>query len=368
MNLGMFMQPLHDPKRSTTDMLHEDRAAVLLADKLGYSEVWVGEHYSSSIEPIVNPLQFMASLIPVTEQIRFATGVLALPQHHPANIAGDAAQFDHLSKGRFIMGVGPGGLASDFELFDIGDKNRAEMLAESVEIIHKIWASDAPYNIPGKYWNVKIEDSVMPKLGFGPMLKPYQKPYPEVAVSAMTPNSGSARQAGQRGWSVTSANFIQPCWAKSHWEQYVIGCEKAGRRPSRQNWRVARSILVTETDAEARDYLAEEGNAYAWYYEFVLDDMRVYNILPVLKHDLAMSDDDVTLQYCMDTMIMSGSPSTVLDKLVAFVDYVGGPFGALLSTFKEWDKPALQQNSMRLLALEVMPKLRDYCATKAAAE
>ncbi len=368
MDLGLFMQPLHDPKRSTTDMLEEDRACAILADKLGYQELWVGEHYSSSIEPIVNPMQFFASLIGVTERIKFATGVLALPQHHPANIAGDVAQLDHLSKGRVIMGVGPGGLGSDFELFGIMDKNRAEMLADSVEIIHKIWASDAPYYIKGKYWHVRIVDTVMPKLGFGPMLKPFQKPYPPVAVSAMTPNSGSARQAGERGWGVTSANFIQPCWAKSHWEQYVVGCEKAGRRPDRNNWRVARSIIVGDTDAEVAKYMSREGNSVSWYYDFVIDDMRTYNILPVLKHDPSLSDDDVTLKYCLDTMLIAGSAKSVLDQLVAFVDYVGGPFGALLSTFKEWDDAAFHQKSMRLLAHEVMPKLRDYCATKAAAE
>ncbi|MNP28978.1 hypothetical protein D3C76_1219830 [compost metagenome] len=62
-------------------------------------------------------------------------------------------------------------------------------------------------------------------------------------------------------------------------------------------------------------------------------------------------------------MVMSGSPKTVLDKLVAFVDYVGGPFGTLLTTQKDWENPALHKKSLRLLAEEVMPKLRDYCAT-----
>ncbi|WP_029352341.1 LLM class flavin-dependent oxidoreductase [Bosea sp. 117] len=367
MDLGLFMQPLHNPERSITEMLDEDREAAILADKLGFNELWVGEHYSSCIEPIVNPLQFFASLIDRTSNIKFATGVLALPQHHPAKIAGDAAQFDHLSKGRFIMGIGPGGLATDFELFDVMEKNRGEMLAECLDTIHAIWSSDPPYNIKGKYWTVKIEDTILPKLGFGPMPKPYQKPFPEVAISAMSPNSGSARQAGARGWGMASANFIQACWVKSHWEQYAIGAEKAGVRPDRSKWRIARSILVTDTDAEAADYLADHKSAYGWYYDFVIDDMRTYNIMPVLKHDPAMSDDEVTLQYCLDTMVISGSPQTVLDKLVDLVDYVGGPFGGLLMGFKEWDKPALQQKSMKLLAEEVMPKLRAYCASKAVA-
>ena len=81
-----------------------------------------------------------------------------------------------------------------------------------------------------------------------------------------------------------------------------------------------------------------------------------------------MADDDVTLKFCLDTMVYSGSPKTVLDRLIDFVDQVGGPFGGMLYTFKEWDKPQLHQNSMRRMALDVMPRLREYCAQKIAAE
>ncbi|QCJ01101.1 LLM class flavin-dependent oxidoreductase [Agrobacterium larrymoorei] len=367
MDLGLFMQPLHDPKKRTiTEMLEQDREAALFIDKVGFDEIWVGEHYSSSIEPIVNPLQFLASIMADTK-LKLATGVLNLPQHHPATIAGDVAQLDHMSKGRVIMGVGPGGLASDFELFDTMDKNRGEMLGESVRMIHEIWASNPPYNIPGKYWNVKVQDTIHEKLGFGPMLKPFQKPYPPVVVSIMSPNSKSAYVAGQKGWGIASANFIQSVWAKTHWEQYAMGCEAAGIKPDRKNWRVGRSILVASSDQEAADYLAQEGNAYAWYYDFVIDDMRTYNIEGVLKQDLSMPSDDITLQYCLDTMVISGSAKTVLDKLIAFVDEMGGPFGGLLAGFKEWDHPEVQKQSLQLLAEDVMPKLRAYCASKKAA-
>jgi len=178
MKLGLFMMPLHDPKRNYTEVLQEDREAILLAEKLGYDEAWVGEHYSAATEPIPDPLQFMATLIPITKSIKFGTSVLNLPQHHPAVVAGNCAMFDHLSKGRFIMGIGPGGLGSDFELFKVMDKNRSEMMVESIETIHKIWSSDPPYRIPGKYWDITIDGAYQPRLGIGPMLKPYQKPYP----------------------------------------------------------------------------------------------------------------------------------------------------------------------------------------------
>ena len=57
MKLGLFMMPLHDPKGDYTKILQQDREAILLAEKLGYEEAWVGEHYSAATEPIADPLQ-----------------------------------------------------------------------------------------------------------------------------------------------------------------------------------------------------------------------------------------------------------------------------------------------------------------------
>src|SRR3546814_15967367 len=81
--------------------------------KLGYDEVFVGEHYTATSEPITDPLQFLATLIPETRSIKLGTGVFNLPQHHPLQIAGNAALFDNLSGGRLLMGIGPGGLGSE---------------------------------------------------------------------------------------------------------------------------------------------------------------------------------------------------------------------------------------------------------------
>ena len=368
MDLGLFMQPLHDPKRLTkTQMIDQDREVALYIDSVGFDEIFVGEHHASDFQPITNPLTFMASLIHDTK-LKLGTGVINMPCHHPAQVASEVALFDHMSKGRFIMGVGPGGTPSDSELYGSRGKNPGEMLSESIDMIHEIWRSDPPYHFHGKFWDFQIDDSIAPALGFGPMLKPYQLPYPPLVCSIMSPNSKSAFVAGERNWGIMSANFSQGKWAKTHWDQYALGCEKAGRRPDRKAWRIARSILVTDTDAEAADYLAEEGNSYAYYYKFVVDDMKYFNISGVLKNDLNMSDDDLSLRHCFDTMVFSGSPNTVLDKLIDFVDFVGGPFGGLELCFKEWDKPELHKRSMRLLAQDVMPKLRNYCRQAVAAE
>src|SRR5258708_38205312 len=96
-----------------------------------------------------------------------------------------------------------------------------------------------------------------PGLGMGPMLKPFQKPSPPPAVSAMSPSSPTARLAGERGWGLVSANFMPVGHAKTHWHQNRAGAEAAGRRGGREQSRLARANLATETDDEARGYLAD---------------------------------------------------------------------------------------------------------------
>lgn len=367
MKLGLFMMPLHDPHRAYPDVLREDREAILLADELGYDEAWVGEHYSCRTEPIASPLQFMATLAPVTKNIVFGTGVINLPQHHPAQVAGDVAQFDHLSNGRFIMGVGPGGLGSDFELFDTFDKDRGAMMTEAVEIIHKIWDSDPPYRIHGKFWNVVVDKQMQLHLGVGPMLKPLQRPHPQLAVSAMSPKSSTARLAGERGWGLISANFTPSNQVLTHWEAYCEGAAAAGRKPDRTNWRVARSIVCTESDAEAADYLADEKCSPGWYYAYLRDNLRTYKMTKIFKADPAMSDDELTVPKMLEMMVISGNPRRVLEKLVALVEEIGW-FGTLLVTHKDWDRPDLHRRSMHLVAEQVVPRLRQHMATRAAAE
>ncbi len=367
MKLGLFMMPLHDPARDYLQVLTEDREAIILADQLGYDEAWVGEHYSCRTEPIPDPLQFMATLIPVTKRIKFATGVINLPQHHPAQVAGNVAMFDYLSQGRFIMGVGPGGLGSDFELFDTFDKNRGEMMVEAVDMIHEIWRSDPPYRIHGKYWNAVVDKQVQAKLGIGPMLKPFQKPYPALAVSAMSPNSATAQLAGERGWGLVSANFTPSNQVLTHWQSYSEGAARGGKRPDRANWRVARSIVCTDTDQQAGDYLANEDCSPGWYYKYLRDNLATYKMTKIFKTDLAMPDSELTVRHLLDTILISGSPKRVLDRLVALVDEIGW-FGTLLVTHKDWDNAALHRHSMRLIAEQVMPRLGQHMAAQHAAD
>ena len=112
MKLGFFTMPVHRLDRDYTEVLQEDREAVILADRLGYSEAYVGEHVTDAAESITNSMLFQASLISDTRQIKLGTGTTNLSHTHPVLVAAQAAMLDHLLKGRFLFGVSPGALES----------------------------------------------------------------------------------------------------------------------------------------------------------------------------------------------------------------------------------------------------------------
>jgi alkanesulfonate monooxygenase SsuD/methylene tetrahydromethanopterin reductase-like flavin-dependent oxidoreductase (luciferase family) len=368
MRLGIFMMPVHPPARSLTETLAEDEEKSLYADELGFDELWLGEHFSATTEPIPSPLMFMAGLVPRTKNLSFGTAVICLPNHHPAKVAAEVAQFDHMSRGRFMLGIGVGGLFSDFELFGNADRAvRVRKAMESIGMIQRIWSQDPPYDLQGEFWTVRIKDAIIPELGIGFMPKPFQKSGPPISMSVSSRESATARVAARNGWGIISANNIPSDAIGSHWQTYSNACAEAGKPARGDNWRVARNIMIAPTDAEARDrvYAADGSNRY--FYSYMREVLSRVGLLSALKPRVGMTDDEATVDVITEGSVIHGSPKTVLDKLVAFRD-AAGPFGTLLMTGLDWSGPnaAWERESMRLLAQEVMPKLRQHAGAQAA--
>ena len=135
MRLGFFTQPVHPITRDYLEVLREDQEAIILADQLGYCEAYVGEHMTDLAEPITNCLVFLATLIDRTKQIKLGSGVINLPSYHPVHVASHVAMIDHLLEGRFLFGIGPGGLPSDTEVFGNLDLNKNEKMVEAIDQI-----------------------------------------------------------------------------------------------------------------------------------------------------------------------------------------------------------------------------------------
>ncbi len=370
MRLGLFMMPLHPPGPPMHVHIEQDTRKSLLLEHLGYNELWIGEHFSAISEPYPSPLMFMANLIPQTKNIAFATGVINLPNRHPAVVAGEIAMFDHLSKGRLIFGAGTGSLGSDYELFDVADgAKRQRMLVESLDTILKIWSTKPPYDIKGEFWTTRIQKAISEELGLGEMPRPYQRPHPEICLPSASPNSATVRLAGQRGWSFVTSSLLQPKFVATQWSEYQRGCDEGGHIPDGRKWRVSRNIFVAATDEEARRRIMNPASAYQHYLGYMRTVFRNIGKLDSLKARPDMADSDITVNSIIEDRVIFGSPKTVAQKLIALREQCG-PIGTFLVTGADWSGPneEWETESLSRLSREVLPLVNASQKIPAAAK
>lgn len=356
MQLGFFTMPVHPPERPWAQTLQEDRDAFVLADELGFSEGYVGEHVTDAAENITSCTVFLASLAERVRRMRLGTGTVNLPNTHPAAVAAQIAMLDHLLEGRLNFGISPGGLLSDAEAFGNLDADRNAMFVEAIDAVLALWQREPPYNIEGRYWTISTARTVMAEIGQGIIGKPLQKPHPPIVVTVVAPYSKGIMAAAARGWEPISANFLLPKWVATHKEGYARGCAEGGRPANLANWRVAKSIFVADDEKTARDYALGMGGPYAFYYRQLLTKLVKGGRANLFKEDQSAPDSGVTLEGVLDKLVICGTPDKVADELLAFRETVG-PFGTLLYAGHDWADRDLACRSMTLMAEDVMPRV-----------
>jgi alkanesulfonate monooxygenase SsuD/methylene tetrahydromethanopterin reductase-like flavin-dependent oxidoreductase (luciferase family) len=354
--LGYFTMPLHPVGRDWRQTLAEDREAVLLAEQLGFEEAFIGEHVTDLAETITSCLIFIATLARDTKRIKLGSGTVNLANRHPAATAAEIAMVDTLLEGRFILGVGPGGLPSDAEMMESMDADRNAIFLESMEHMIALWTRDPPYRLKGKRWQLSTERTWTPDLGMGGMLKPFQRPHPPIVVTAILPDSNGIAAAAARGWTPISANFVHPWVVKTHWPKYVEGCARAGREARGEDWRVAKSIFVAEDEATLRRMTRDPGNPFAYYFRNLQRKAQATRGSALFKHEPSVPDAALTDEYLISQLLIAGTVNEVVDKLLAFREQVG-PFGTLLYCGHDWADPRAMRRSMELMAEKVLPRL-----------
>ena len=357
MKLATFMMPLHPPGRNLAETLTEDREAILLADQLGYVEAYVGEHLTDLSESITSCTMFLASLAHETRNIILGTGTINMPNTHPATVAAQVAMLDHMLKGRLIMGISPGGSMSDAEAFGNLGKDRNEIFVECINMVLDIWKGEAPYQLAGKYFSVTTEKTMIREIGQGSILRPFQKPHPPIVVTAVAPHSKGVAEAAKRGWQPISANFLLPEWVASHWPKYVEGRKGAGAEPHPSEWRVAKSIFVSDDAGVAERYGRSPEGPYHFYFKQLVRKLVGFGGRSNLfKLDQSQPDSEITADYVTSKLVIAGTVNSVVDQLLAFREKVGD-FGTLLYAGHDWMDPALAKRSMQLMAEQVMPRV-----------
>lgn len=353
MKLGLFLMPSHPPDRPIADAHEWDLRNIEVAEKCGFDEVWIGEHFTAPWEPVPAPDILVAQALQRTRKIRLAPGGHLLPYHHPAVLAHRIAYLDQISRGRIMFGVASGGVPTDWKLFDfvnMGNLNR-EKTREAIEIVLKLWNEPAPWQYAGKYWNVSKPAEMFGQLRYH--MIPYQKPHPPLGIAGLSPNSETLLLAGEFGLIPMSIAFSTG-HLKSHWDAVERGAAISGKTPSRSKWRINTPVIVAKTDKAALE-LAIDGATGRCFREYLLPLWTAAGLLPAFKEDPAMADSDVTVDYMAQKSWLVGSPQTVRRKIATLLDTTGG-FGCILATvFDHMEDEARWFESMCLFAQEVAP-------------
>src|SRR3954451_1697653 len=191
LKFGIFLAPFHPVGQNPTLALQRDLDLIVHLDQLGYDEAWIGEHHSAGYEIIASPEVFIATAAERTRNIKLGTGVSSLPYHHPLIIADRVVLLDHLTRGRFMFGVGPGALPSDAYMMGIDPLDQRRRMEESFEAILQLLNGET----------VTLETDWFTLKDARLQLLPYSQPCFEIAVAAMISPSGP-RLAGKHGLSL----------------------------------------------------------------------------------------------------------------------------------------------------------------------
>jgi len=150
------------------------------AETLGFSDVWLTEHYFTGESVYNDSLMFAAALAMKTSRIRLGFAVVQTPFHHPVRLATQLALLDNLSNGRIDVGLGKGTVYNEYEFVGHGlrsDDSR-ERMDETVEIIELAWTGQ-PFEYDGKFHKIKV-----------PALRPKPvQPKPPLWRSVISPSS-----------------------------------------------------------------------------------------------------------------------------------------------------------------------------------
>lgn len=362
MHLGLFLMPAAKPGRPLSETIDWNLEMIRTADRLGYSEAWVGEHITSPWEPLPAPQQIIARALGETSSIALGTGVEVLYQSHPIRLAAELAQLDHMAKGRLLFGFGSGGTPTDFQIYGVDPSSgqHQEMSREALAIILECWRPEGPRPFKGKYWSI---GEARYSANYQWHLSPYTPAKPRIAFAGFMPNSGSLTLAGEGGYIPMSFN-VAPDHVSVHWPVVEKGALTSGRTADRGQWRQIREIYVADTTVEARRAVLDGFAGHFWNNYFGIIAQRL-GIEDMFRRKQAPPDVPVDAQYLVDhgTWFV-GDVDQVTAQIIEQYQLTGG-FGTLLQIGFDYADDGAREGwmrSMELLASEVMPKVRGALA------
>jgi limonene 1,2-monooxygenase len=347
MKFGIFLAPFHRVGENPTLAIDRDMELIEWLDHLGYDEVWIGEHHSAGWELIASPEIMIAAAAERTRHIMLGSGVTSLPYHHPFLVAERFVQLDHMTRGRAMLGCGPGALVSDAYMMGIEPVTQRQRMEDALDAIMALLRCDEPVSMKTDWFELREA-----RLHLAPYTDPH---FPIAVASVMTP-SGMV-SAGKHGLGVLSLGAGLPGGPEAiaaHWKIAEETAAQNGKAMDRRQWRLVVNVHVAEDDELAlKQVHARERHETVTYFE------------ETLGRPPGRSDDPLREGVKAGTTLV-GTPETVIRGIERLVGFSSGGFGGLLFRANEWADREQTLKSYELFARYVMPRFQGSLDSVAA--
>ncbi len=342
LRFGAFLAPHHPVGENFTHMLQRDLAFGEHLDRLGFDEIWCGEHHSTGWEVIASPELFLAALAERTQRINLGTGVISLPYHNPFMVAQRIVQLDHQSRGRMLFGSGPGALPSDAKVMCLDPLRQRAMQDEALGVIIRLLNGETVTHHCDWFNLNEAELQILP----------LQERIPMTVASSISPSG--MKLAGKYGIGALSiaSNSTEGLLAlPTQWSFAEASAAEHGSVVSRDDWRVLMAFHLAETPEQARNEAVD--GLQRWNNE--------YNVKVLGRPDATHMDDKWALLDAASTRGTPGAGAAIIgtpDDMIAAIESLQeltGGFGTMIGFVHDWVSPEANHRSWELFARYVMP-------------
>jgi limonene 1,2-monooxygenase len=333
LRFGIFMAPFHQLGDNPTLALQRDLELIEWLDYLGYDEAWIGEHHSAGWEIIASPEIMIAAAAERTKRIMLGTGVTSLPYHHPLIVADRMVMLDHLTRGRSMLGVGPGALTSDAYMMGIEPETQRPRMDEALGAILRL--------LRGEVVTMKTDWFELREARL--QLLPFTRPCFPIAVASTVSPAGmiAAGKYGVGAISVAGATGSAAA-IRRQWQYAEDAAREHGQRVRREEWRILRTMHLAETREQAfREVERGERNETLNYFGAIGQQPTTETLEEVVKSGGAIV----------------GTPEDAIEAIEWLIEASGG-FGGLLFRAHEWAGREATMRSFELFARYVMPRFQ----------
>ncbi len=340
LRFGVFLAPFHKPGINPTLALQTDLELMQWLDRCGYDEAWIGEHHSAGSEIIPSPEIFIAAAAERTRHIRLGTGVVSLSYHNPLWVAERIVMLDHLTRGRVMLGVGPGALPTDARMIGLEPSQTRQLLEDSLGVIVRLLRSDEPVTFRNDRWDLREARL---------HLRPYSSPLFDIVTAGVASPAGP-RLGGRHGLGLLSIGATTAAGFDAlalHWGVMEAEAAAHGTTVDRSKWRLVGLVHIADTMEQA--YRDVEYGMEQWFHYF-----QAVAAFP----QMAVPGDNVRemIEFVNESGFGAiGTPDMAVAQIDRLMKQSNGGFGAYLMLAHNWADPEATKKSYELIARNVMP-------------